>query len=82
MSIWFRIPSGTRRRPALYAESDFNAELVTQEFGWSSPAMVTDVYGRSANRQAMKFLQQAWDASARPPAEPFLVPGQARGADS
>ncbi|MGY4101989.1 tyrosine-type recombinase/integrase [Nocardia sp. R16R-3T] len=61
---------------ALYAESDFNAELVAQEFGWSSPAMVTDVYGKSANRQSMKFLEQAWEATARPPAEPYLAPAE------
>ncbi|MGK8507257.1 tyrosine-type recombinase/integrase [Nocardia asiatica] len=59
---------------ALYAESDFNAELTAQEFGWSSPSMVTNVYGKSANRHAMKFLQQAWDGSARPPAEPYMAP--------
>ncbi|MGN2638962.1 tyrosine-type recombinase/integrase [Nocardia takedensis] len=59
---------------ALYAESDFNAELVAQEFGWASPSMVTDVYGKSANRQSMKFLQQAWDATARPRAESYLAP--------
>ncbi|WP_245671312.1 tyrosine-type recombinase/integrase [Nocardia amamiensis] len=67
---------------ALYAESDFNAELVAQEFGWASPSMVTDVYGRSANREAMKFLQQAWEATARPPAEPYLTPERTSGADS
>ncbi len=66
---------------ALYAESDFNAELVAQEFGWSGPTMVTEVYGKSANRHAMKFLQQAWDATARPPAEPYLAPGRMPGAD-
>jgi len=59
---------------ALYAESDFNAELVAQEFGWSSPAMVTDLYGKSANRHAMKFLAQAWESTARPPAERHLHP--------
>lgn len=59
---------------ALYAESDFNAELVAQEFGWASPQMVTDLYGKSANRHAMKYLQQAWDATARPPGEPYLGP--------
>ena len=59
---------------ALYAESDFNAELVAQEFGWASPQMVTDLYGKSANRHAMKYLQQAWDATARPPSEPYLAP--------
>ncbi len=64
---------------ALYAESDFNAELVAQEFGWSSPSMVTDVYGKSANREAMKYLRQAWDATARPPTESYLAPGRSKG---
>ena len=36
-----------------------NAEMVAQEFGWASPEMVTDLYGRSANRHAMKYLRQA-----------------------
>ncbi|MCH9733060.1 MAG: site-specific integrase [Actinomycetia bacterium] len=58
---------------AFYAESDFNAELVAQEFGWAGPQIVTDLYGKSANRHAMKYLRQAWDASARPPAEPYLA---------
>jgi integrase len=65
---------------ALYAESDFNAELVAQEFGWARPSMVTDVYGKSANRHAMKFLQQAWDATARPPNERYLTPSPTNGA--
>ncbi|MGK2865180.1 MAG: tyrosine-type recombinase/integrase [Mycobacterium sp.] len=69
-------PHGFRHKAAaaLYAESDFNAELVAQEFGWASPQMVTDLYGKSANRHAMKYLQQAWDATARPPSEPYLAP--------
>jgi hypothetical protein len=25
----------------------------------------------------MKYLQQAWDATARPPAEPYLAPATA-----
>lgn len=58
---------------ALYGVSDFNAEMVAQEFGWSNPAMVTDLYGKSANRHAMTFLRQAWDATARPPAESYLA---------
>jgi integrase len=58
---------------AFYAASEFNAEMVAQEFGWASPAMVTDLYGRSANRHAMKYLQQAWDATARPPSESHLA---------
>jgi integrase len=70
-------PHGFRHKAAaaLYAESDFNAELVAQEFGWASPAMVTDLYGKSANRQAMKYLQQAWESTARPPTEPWLAVG-------
>ncbi|WP_216916730.1 tyrosine-type recombinase/integrase [Nocardia noduli] len=67
---------------ALYAESDFNAELVAQEFGWSSPAMVTDIYGKSANRHAMQFLQQAWEATARPPSEQYLAPVRTDKAES
>lgn len=69
-------PHGFRHKAAaaFYAESDFNAELVAQEFGWASPQMVTDLYGKSANRHAMKYLRQAWDATARPPAERYLVP--------
>jgi integrase len=54
---------------ALYEASDFNAEMVAQEFGWASADMVTQLYGKSANRQAMKHLQQAWHAGARPPSE-------------
>ena len=49
------------------------AEMVAQEFGWASPQMVTDLYGKSASRHAMKYLQQAWDATARPPAEAYLA---------
>ncbi len=69
-------PHGLRHKAAaaLYAESDFNAELVAQEFGWASPRMVTDLYGKSANRHTMKYLRQAWDATIRPPAEPYLAP--------
>ena len=69
-------PHGFRHKAAaaLYAESDFNAELVAQEFGWASPQMVTDLYGKSANRHAMKYLQQAWDATARPTHEPYPAP--------
>lgn len=58
---------------AFYAASDFNAEMVAQEFGWASPEMVTDLYGRSANRHAMKYLEQAWEATARPPTESHLA---------
>jgi integrase len=72
-------PHGFRHKAAsaFYAASDFNAEMVAQEFGWASPEMVTDLYGKSANRHAMKYLQQAWDATARPPAEPYLAPATA-----
>lgn len=68
-------PHGFRHKAAaaFYAESDFNAEMVAQEFGWASPEMVTELYGKSANRHAMKYLQQAWDATARPPTEPYLA---------
>lgn len=78
------LPHSLRHKAAsdLYAESDFNAELVAQEFGWSSPSMVTEVYGKSANRHALKFLQQAWEATARPPAEPYLTLDRTNGADS
>ncbi|MDI9979822.1 tyrosine-type recombinase/integrase [Rhodococcus sp. IEGM 1307] len=62
---------------ALYAASDFNAEMVAQEFGWAAPEMVINLYGRSANRDAVRYLQQAWDATARPPTEPHLVPAEA-----
>ena len=40
----------------------FNAELVAQEFGWASAEQVTSLYGRSANSEAMRFLNQAWNA--------------------
>lgn len=57
---------------AFYASTDFNAEMVAQEFGWSTPEMVTDLYGKSANREAMKFLRKAWESTARPHAEDHL----------
>ena len=58
-------PHAFRHRAAagLYAASDFNADLVAQEFGWARAEQVTELYGRSANRQAMRFLNQAWDAN-------------------
>jgi integrase len=62
---------------ALYEASEFNAELVAQEFGWASADLVTQLYGKSANRAAMKHLQRAWDTSARPPAEPSLTTTEA-----
>jgi integrase len=61
---------------AFYAESDFNADMVAQEFGWASPEMVTDLYGKSANRHSLKYLQQAWEATARPQSERYLVPSE------
>jgi integrase len=61
---------------AFYAASDFNAEMVAQEFGWASADMVTQLYGKSANRHAMKHLRDAWAATARPPSERYLVPGE------
>lgn len=59
---------------AFYAASDFNAEMVAEEFGWASADMVTQLYGKSANRHSMRFLRQAWEATARPPSEPHLAP--------
>lgn len=58
-------PHAFRHRAAanLYAASDFNADLVAQEFGWARAEQVTDLYGRSANRHTMKFLNQAWGAN-------------------
>ena len=58
---------------ALYAATDFNAEMVAQEFGWASADLVTQLYGKSANRHAMKHLREAWAATARPPSEPYLA---------
>ena len=77
-------PHAFRHKAAagLYATSDFNAELVAQEFGWASAKMVTDLYGKSANRHAMTYLRQAWEASARPPSEPYLVPAETRPGDA
>lgn len=74
LSVWVT-PHGFRHKAAakLYAASDFNAEMVAQEFGWASPEMVTDLYGRSANRHAMKYLRRAWEATARPGSEPHLA---------
>jgi integrase len=67
-------PHAFRHKAAadLYSSSDFNAELVAQEFGWSNPAMVSELYGKSANREAMKYLQTAWGVTARPHSEPHL----------
>ena len=65
-----------RAAAAFYAESDFNAEMVAQEFGWASPEIVTDLYGKSANRHALRYLQQAWEATARPQSEPYLAPAE------
>jgi integrase len=69
-------PHAFRHKAAsdLYVASDFNAELVAQEFGWSDPGMVSDLYGKSANREAMKHLQKAWGAAARPNSESHLKP--------
>ena len=36
--------------------------------------MVSDLYGKSANREAMKFLESAWEQTARPKSEPHLRP--------
>lgn len=52
-----------RAAAALYAETDFNAEMVAQEFGWASPSMVTELYGKSANREAMQHLHRVWETA-------------------
>ncbi|WP_244872750.1 MULTISPECIES: tyrosine-type recombinase/integrase [unclassified Mycolicibacterium] len=52
-----------RAAAALYAATDFNAEMVAQEFGWSSPSMVTELYGKSANREAMQHLHRLWETA-------------------
>jgi integrase len=66
-------PHAFRHRAAanLYAASDFNADLVAQEFGWSRAEQVTELYGRSANRHTMKFLNEAWES----------IPGRPAGMD-
>lgn len=66
-------PHAFRHRAAanLYAASDFNADLVAQEFGWSRAEQVTELYGRSANRHTMKYLKEAWDS----------IPGRPAGRD-
>lgn len=58
---------------AFYEASDFNAEMVAQEMGWANEAMVTQLYGKSANRAAMKILTNAWDGMARPKPDPHLA---------
>ena len=58
---------------AFYEATDFNADMVAQEFGWAGPDIVTGLYGRSANRNSMTYLRQAWEATARPPSEPHLA---------
>ncbi|CAN5735743.1 hypothetical protein BH09ACT8_BH09ACT8_55980 [soil metagenome] len=52
-----------RAAAALHAATDFNAEMVAQEFGWTSPSMVTELYGKSANREAMKHLHRVWETA-------------------
>lgn len=59
---------------AFYEATDFNADMVSQEFGWAGPDIVTSLYGKSANRNSMTYLRQAWEATARPPSEPHLAP--------
>jgi integrase len=68
------VPHAFRHKAAaaFYAATDFNAEMVAQEFGWASADIVTQLYGKSANRQSMRYLQQAWDATTRPPSQPQL----------
>jgi integrase len=36
---------------AFYAATDFNAEMVAEEFGWASADLVTGLYGKSANHR-------------------------------
>lgn len=69
-------PHAFRHKAAsgLYAATDFNADIVAQEFGWSSPAMVTELYGVSANRDTIKHLRLAWEKSARPVSDRALSP--------
>lgn len=66
-------PHAFRHRAAakLMAASDFNADLVAQEFGWASPTQVTGLYGRGANSESIKFLQRAWAVASgvRPDAQ-------------
>ena len=66
---------------AFYEATDFNADMVAQEFGWAGPDIVTGLYGKSANRNSMRHLRQAWEATARPPSEPHLAPPTS-GADA
>lgn len=44
----------------LMVATDFNADLVAQEFGWASAEQVIGLYGRGANRESIEFLRQAW----------------------
>ncbi len=62
---WFT-PHNFRHYAAagMYATSGFNAQLVADEFGWSSPQMVSQRYGRSANAEAMNALRSAWDRTS------------------
>lgn len=62
-----------RAAAALYAETDFNAEMVAQEFGWASPSMVTELYGKSANAEAMTHLRRVWESA------PGALPGASNG---
>jgi integrase len=64
---------------AFYEATDFNADMVAQEFGWARPDIVTGLYGKSADRNSMTHLRQAWEATARPPSEPHLAPRAPRG---
>jgi integrase len=68
-------PHAFRHKAAadFYAATDFNPEMVAQEFGWANANMVTELYGKSANRHSTRFLQQAWDATTRPPTETHLA---------
>lgn len=53
----------------LYAASNYNAELVAQEFGWTSPTMVTETYGRAANYEMRSHLNRAWSHLLQTPTE-------------
>ena len=69
-------PHAFRHKAAsdFYAVTDFNAEEVAEEFGWSRPEMVTELYGKSASSSVLVHLDQYWTATARPSAEHDLVP--------
>ncbi|MDT2007920.1 tyrosine-type recombinase/integrase [Rhodococcus opacus] len=69
-------PHAFRHKAAsdFYAATDFNAEEVAEEFGWSRPEMVTELYGKSASSSVLVHLGRHWAATARPSTERDLVP--------